>query len=185
MSKIKVILGAFLCLSLFIACDNEDDNNDNSGGVDVSQEMTFEISGAINGNKNGQARVLYVSSLNSNIRYLDGNDGPAITGPEQTFSIDFSTLNTNGEVPQFTEGTYLLSDDNLTDSENYAVSYSVIDENFNEVDYFGGFNEHSGQLTITNISNNRMQGTFNFTAENEAGETINVTNGQFNARILE
>lgn len=186
MKKLNFLSMLIISIAFFISCSNDDEsNNNNLAGEDVSQEMTFEISGVVNGVKNGQARVLYVNSGNSNNRFLTGNDGPAITGPEQTFSIDFSTLNVNGEVPQFTEGTYELSENHIADPNKYTVSYSVIDENFNEVNFFGGYLEHSGTLNVTSVSGNRIQGTFNFTAANATGETITVSNGQFNARILD
>lgn len=185
----NLMLFFFMWILVAASCKKEEDKDPSESspigsGNNYAQEMTFDISGNINESKNGQATASLVVSGNANIRSLDGNDGPMITDADQTYSISFECFNPSGEVAPFEVGTYTINDQNLLDPTAYTARLTMINSANMSTDEYGGIYEHQGLLEVTSINSNKMQGSFSFTAKNENGEEITVSNGEFNARIL-
>lgn len=167
----KFLLVLFIPMGLFLlSCDNDDD--DNGGGGGSLGSVSFDISGDVEGSKEGQAALLE-SSLGS-IFFSFNDFNP------QTYSLTFhwGPTTTGGGTPIPGEGTYSIS--NSVDASQNNGFWVVYTNTENGEEY--GLEGVSGSLTISDYGSNFIEGTFNFTAGQFDGEgTITVSNGVFTA----
>jgi len=156
---------------IFTSCS--DDSTGPSG--DDLGEASFEISGAIEGQKEGFAnfRAFEMSGVNTwDILLIDE--------PPRSFEISFSQVSLNESISRPSTGTYKLG---LDSDSDFSASYS--EGSLARPDsYLTTFGEYSGTLVITSSSDDKIEGTFEFNAVNldeENGEEIIIRNGQFRA----
>ena len=155
----------------FISCS---DDSTGPSGNDLG-EASFEISGAIEGQKEGFAnfRAFEMSGVNTwDILIIDE--------PPRSFEISFSQVSLNESISRPSTGTYKLG---LGSDSDFTASYT--DGSLASPDsYLATFGEYGGTLVITSSSDDKIEGTFEFNAVNldeENGEEIIITNGQFRA----
>tara|TARA_R110000850_G_scaffold150497_1_gene273319 strand:+ start:239132 stop:239668 length:537 start_codon:yes stop_codon:yes gene_type:complete len=165
-------------LFTFTACTDDDDNGNNGDGPNVgANEITFDISGAVEGEKSGASYVVIVQDFSY---LISSNDGTSSS--DQTFSLVFHKSFDDGNASANpAPGTYPIGTvGDLMDQDGFWVVYSDTQNN----QEFGGQNV-DGTLTITSNSNNQLKGTFEFSAGSYEGSegTITVTNGSFSAAI--
>ncbi|WP_121665598.1 DUF6252 family protein [Mesonia aquimarina] len=73
-------------------------------------------------------------------------------------------------------GTYPITDS----PSNYSATY-IVNDNGTDVVY--GSLAGTGEIEITSVQNDIVEGTFSFDAENDSGDTVTVTEGQFSIDI--
>ncbi|PVW16273.1 hypothetical protein DDV96_03110 [Marixanthomonas spongiae] len=156
-----------------MGCSKDDDQSDDSNNASKNQ-ITFDISGAVEGKKTGSSYIVIVEGVNYSI---SNNDGTSID--DQTFSLSFYKKFKDNSTTNPAKGTYPIDDVvNLTDTDGFWIVYT---DTVNDIDFS---QDVSGTLTITSNTNNQLKGTFEFSASSrETGETITVTNGKFSAAI--
>jgi hypothetical protein len=104
-------------------------------------------------------------SASLNVNALRSEEGFAIQGfDEDGASI---TLSLDGDVDD--KGDYMLGD-------GFEAAY--IDSNGSN-----NFVGTSGEISFSKLTNDKAKGTFSFTGEDGMGETIQVTNGQFDVKF--
>ncbi len=171
----------YLILTLlftFTACSGDDDNGGNGDDPNVgANEITFDISGAVEGNKSGSSYVVIVEGYSY---MISNNDGTL--GSDQTFSLAFhKSFEDENPSANPAPGTYPIGNSvDVLDVDGFWVVYTDTQTD----QEFGGQNVN-GTLTITSTNNNQLKGTFEFTADGFPGTegTITVTNGSFSAAI--
>ncbi len=169
----------FLILTLlfaFTACNGDDDSNGDGPNVGAN-EITFDISGAVEGEKSGSSYVVVVGGTDSYL--ISNNDGTS--AETQTFSLVFYKSFENNPTANPAPGTYPIGTvGDLVNEDGFWVVYTDTQSG----EEFGGQNV-SGTMTITSNTNNQLKGTFEFTAGGYGTTegTITVTNGRFSAAI--
>lgn len=170
----------FIILTLLFsltACSGDDDNGNNGDNPSVgANEITFDISGAVEGNKTGSSYVIIVGDFSY---IISNNDGTS--SADQTFSLAFHKSFDDNTAANPAPGTYPIGTvTDLADEDGFWVVYTDTQSS----EEFGGQNV-SGTLTITSNNNNQLRGTFEFTAGgyDTTEGTITVTNGSFSAAI--
>lgn len=163
---------------LFFSCSNDDDGNDPEPGNNVAlNEIALDISGSVTGPRSGAAEIISYNSEGYNTFEIEGSDTS-----DAAFNINFYTYNGgNNPVPWPEKGTYSLnSDDDYINGQGFRVNFEDI------VEWRDYSRNVSGTLTITDNSNDRLKGTFEFSADEHGGTgSISVTNGVFNAGMDE
>lgn len=164
----------------FMACSNDDDSNDNTGMEDIPiplNEMSFDISGAVDGSKSGYCYVLIVGESSY---MVSSNDGTSAA--DQTFGITLYKDFEEDPVGNPAPGTYPIG--TVVDVSGIDGFWVVYTDTQNDTEFGSGTDAVSGSLTIISNTNNELKGTFEFTAtNNQTGESIQVTNGKFSAAI--
>lgn len=159
------------------ACSSDDDNgNINNNSSVGDNEITFDISGAVEGNKSGSSYVIVVGDFSY---IISNNDGTS--SADQTFSLAFHKSFDDNNIANPTPGTYPIGTvTDLADVNGFWVVYT----DTRSGEEFGGQNV-SGTMTITSNNNNQLKGTFEFSAGgyDTTEGTITVTNGSFSAAI--
>jgi len=103
------------------------------------------------------------------VTYLE----PAGVGLFNSDTLSLGLMIQNGSI-----GTYSLDGSRINTFG--ALSFSISNKSYSSEDGKG-----SGTLKVTNYTNERVAGTFNFVAYTSDGqESINVTNGEFDLLIL-
>lgn len=152
------ILPVLLALFLVVAgCDSNDDGDDGGNGNPFGNG-TMEAT--VDGNSFDAAVV--VGIFQSGVVSVTGNLGATNPGSQEQISIT---------VPNAAEGTFQVSPIS-------GISAIYATGNLTGADGWVGV---SGSITIDNLSDEGVSGTFSFTGQNNAQETISVTNGEFSA----
>ncbi|WP_417875096.1 DUF6252 family protein [Xanthomarina gelatinilytica] len=164
----------------FMACSNDDDSNDNTGMEDITiplNQMTFDITGTVEGAKSG---FCYVNIIGSSSYMVSSNDGTSAA--DQTFGLTFYKSFVDDPVGNPAPGTYPIG--TVVDVSGIDGFWVVYTDTQNDTEFGSGTDAVSGSLTIISNTNNELKGTFEFTAtNNQTGESIQVTNGKFSAAI--
>lgn len=169
------VLFSTLILSIFTASCS-DDQEDELIQKDESS-ISFNVSGAVEGEKSGIASMGQLEVGGSHQLRIRGNDGDEET--DQSYILDFLIGPQSSQFSAPEPGTYDISTLIEAAGSGYYVSY--VDQPFGNSREFGGA-EASGELVITNVTDDFIEGTFSFTAKSNATEEqIQVTNGVFKA----
>jgi|SRR5690625_686258 len=176
--NISLRLTFVLILSAFLISCSSDDN----GGLPADTSYAnLTLSGDIEGERSGSAFFQQISSGQTEIWDLSFWD----SGP-QTFEVNFMLIgNENSPVSQPGPGTYPIGFDPLNSNTVFFGIYTDIkDGDLINTDEYDTFNSE-GTLTIETSNENRMKGSFEFTAHSrtdmgEVGKTIHVS-GSFEA----
>ncbi|MDI1257267.1 MAG: DUF6252 family protein [Flavobacterium sp.] len=173
-SIISITKMSFLALAfLVISCAGGDDNG---GGGTTTANGTIKA-------KVGGANFTSLAAATTAMKVATGNNfliqllGTSSTGKALSLTL--------AEVPA-TTGTYDIGGDNLI-----SVAGSFVDTNISNpqasptyvAPWDGG--GVAGSITITEITDTKIVGTFHFTAKNQADQTDvkEVTNGAFNVNF--
>ncbi|MFC4739230.1 DUF6252 family protein [Flavobacterium ponti] len=157
MKKLKktyfLFIVAISSLLINTSCNSNDDNDT------VPLADTFYIKFKAN---DVQQNFTDLAIINSLSKAIVGND------ENQTKTVVIT-------VPlNVTAGTYTITDE-PSNVNSYGILYSSDSESISTINA-------TGTLVITEVNDNKIKGTFNFTAENaESGpSTITVVEGEFN-----
>jgi hypothetical protein len=163
--------------SLYMYSCNNQENNDTVPGNGLNEHIgIFTISGEVEGQKQGDAAVVFSEMMGTqtiNISIHDGRDG------NQTFSLNFYQSGTTVSLPD--PGEYSIGRTNNPDTDFWMVYTDV--ENGNEYGL-----EATGTIIIEETTQSHLRGRFAFEAENidfDNDGTIAVEDGVFLARIVE
>ena len=173
-----ILLTLFLS---FMACSNDEDTNDNTTGMeDITiplNQMTFDITGTVEGAKSG---FCYVNIIGSSSYMVSSNDGTSAA--DQTFGITLYKDFEEDPVGNPAPGTYPIG--TVVDVSGIDGFWVVYTDTQNDTEFGSGTDAVSGSLTIISNTNNELKGSFEFSAtNNQTGESIQVTNGKFSAAI--
>lgn len=176
----------FYFLSIFslmflISCDNDDDlpSDDDLGSVE-DYYISFNITGSEEGDRLGYAdfRIMPAPGAGTaNSVQVYGADD--LTSGIWTWQIKIERVSFDEAALNVSTGTYEINND-LTSTVNFKASYMNIETGVEYVQ------EPSGTITISNITDTYVEGTFSFTVKEEfegAGGQVSVTNGEFKAKI--
>ena len=164
-------------LILFSCSSDDNGNNPNPSNTAALNEISLELSGSVVGPRSGKSVITTSNGKGYNTFEIDGSDGP-----DATFEINFYTYNGgNDPVPWPEKGTYSLdSDADYKNGKGFSVQFEDI------VEWRDYSKNVTGTLTITDNSNERLKGTFEFSADEHGGTgSITVTNGAFYVTIEE
>lgn len=171
--KLSIYIVASL---LLFSCSSDDDGNDpGPSDTAILDEISLDISGSVSGSRSGESVIKINNNVGYNTFEIKGSDEP-----QATFNINFYTYNGgNNPIPWPEKGTYSLnSSDDYTNGQGFRVTFEDVTE---WRDYSKNV---TGSLTITDNSNERLQGTFEFSADEHGGTgSISVTNGVFYASM--
>lgn len=175
-----------LCLCIAIAfvflfgCSDDENNTGGGGGGGGGDlgEVSFDISGDIEGQKSGIATVL--PDEDHDLLQISLHDYQP-----QTFSMTFMQLG-SAEVPAV--GEYSLGAPVATD---FNAFYTNTEAGHADADEYNEFTGEAGTLEITESSATSVSGTFELTLqyldedtmEPVDGREIVITNGQFTAPV--
>lgn len=167
-------IALLFALSITTACSEDDDSVEI---VPDESSITFTISGAVEGVKSGVATIGQTQVGGNYTIRIRGNDGDEERA--QSYILDFARGPQPNPLPSPEPGTYNLSTLVQAAGQGYYVLF--VDRPFGDTREFGGA-EASGELIITEVNDDFVEGTFSFTAKStETEEVIEVTNGQFKA----
>lgn len=181
---------ALLSATLFISaafitwsCSDDDDRSPSgpAGPGVPPAAISFSVSGADEGQKSGECFASVFEFSGEYFVYIDGNDGIEETDPEVTFVIGFDYI---GGTP-LTPGTYPLGYDAFLEGEGLMAEYEIINEAEDSSRLFGNIFAHEGSIVISEVTANSITGTFTFTAADQDGDEVTLTNGQFQAAVSE
>ncbi len=156
--KVFMIMMAVISVSL-TACKKDENDDDNGGSVTGGGSMTLKYDG------NDFSATLAVQAVNSNgVINVTGSDGNARQASLVLFGASGPGTYTIGAAfPQnlctWTEGT------NTT--QTYTASFVI----------------GSGTVTVTELTDSKIKGTFEFTGVNTNQETRTITDGSFEANF--
>lgn len=177
-SQIQKLSIYIIAALLLFSCSSDDNGNNPEPGNNVElNEMSLDVSGSVVGPRSGKSVITTSNGKGYNTFEIDGSDGP-----DATFEINFYTYNGgNDPVPWPEKGTYSLnSDADYTNGKGFRVSFEDV------VEWRDYSRNVTGTLTITDNSNERLKGTFEFSADEHGGTgSISVTNGVFYASMEE
>lgn len=168
-------------LMFLLSCDNDDElpSDDDLGNVE-DYFISFNISGSEEGDRLGYADFQIMPAPGAgtlNTVQIYGADD--LTSGVWTWQINIERASFNEEALDVSTGTYEINDD-LTSTVDFRGSYMNIETGVEYVD------EPSGTLTISNITDTYVEGTFSFTVKEEfggAGGQVTITDGEFKAKI--
>jgi len=169
----------FIALA-FLACDNDDDNN-NDNPIDQLPPMTTTGENTIGCLVNGEPFT--DSGLMNNFYQFVGGDYFLVINWEKGFPGNFKDGQISIRNTEIEEGeTYLLNYDNSTGEDfiGGSANYTFV-KNSNSGEYNTNPN-YFGEITFNRFDNvnNIMSGVFEFEAEDiNTGEIILITNGRF------
>lgn len=147
----KLSIYFLFCVSLIFVCCSSDDSSDN-------QEIYLRFT------VNGQFQYSYQPETITSLQVLiKGNEGSNDTFKSIALWLPLT----------FTEGSHLINDAPTTDEEAYTANYVSVSDDID-------IQAASGTMIITNISDDFIQGTFEFVGNNN-GETITISDGEFKA----
>ncbi len=158
------------------ACSDDDDNGTEL--VTDNSSISFTVSGAVEAEKTGLATMGQTQVGNTYQLTIRGNDGDEET--DQSYTLDFNLGPQPNPFDAPEPGTYDIR--TLVDAAGgRAFHVSYVDQPFgNSVNYGGA--DVSGELVITELNDDFIEGTFSFTAKSlVTEESIQVTNGEFKA----
>lgn len=156
--KAFIIVLAVMSVSL-TACKKDDNGDDNGGNLPGTGTMTLKYNGT------DWSATLTVQAVNSNgVINVTGSDGNAHQASVILYGVSGpGTYALGAGYPQnlctWTEGTDA--------SQTYSASLVL----------------GSGSVTITELSDSKVKGTFEFTAYNTNQETRQITEGAFEANF--
>ncbi|MCC5918476.1 MAG: hypothetical protein JJU02_14235 [Cryomorphaceae bacterium] len=178
-SKALLFLFAFF-ITISTSCSEDDDEEFSPNGDDYF--ISFNISGDVTGELEGSAVMTQVELAGNYTLSISGNDFE-VEGEEenQTFNIHFRRGPAPNEFESPEVGTYIIGLPAEAAAENgFWVNYFDIDGG-SSTEY--GTEDVSGTIEITNVTDDYIEGTFDFTAgRTENDQNITVTNGIFKAR---
>jgi hypothetical protein len=158
-------------------------SDDNDGPEDISMgEANFTVSGAVEGEKSGQADFHHLTDLPGG---LENWEISIHDFSPQTFSLQFS-LSSSNSITQPGTGTYEIGFEANSSNVFLAIYTHIPNGDFmNSTEYstlWGG----AGTLTITTSNEDTVSGSFQFSATEVDDElnvvgTINIT-GEFTAK---
>jgi hypothetical protein len=170
MKTLNKLLLAFSVLAILTACGEDDEPAKPSAAGEVS----FTVSGAVTGQKTGTAALLSSAGAGRDNIFFSLHDGVSGT---QTYSL--AIFESGGNMP--TVGTYTIG----STTSDYWMIYTDTQTNTE----FGSFNEDIGSITITEVTDALVKGTFSFDAPEfsdtgqHTGRSIVVNDGTFTASV--
>ena len=169
----------FLGLLTITCSDNSSGNDDNENPQNGN--VTFTVSGDSNGEKSGTAVFDVVEGGVTHFVEISMWDNPS------TFTLAFAVFSTDPlDVP--TPGTYSIGQTDLN-GEVFEADYTIAeaDDVLDYENYTTSYGEHGGTLTITESSENHIEGTFSLTVgkydqeQDEYVGEITINDGEFYA----
>lgn len=139
-----------LALALCTGCNDDDDSNSNTTGGDL---WTGTITATVDGVAMDFSEYPYHDMVDGTLGF-GGNSGSA--------AVQFTVMSPAVGEHALGTGTMGIY---LPDNTNYENVYTTI------------LGLATGTLEITTISETRLVGTFAYTARNNAGDTVSITNG--------
>lgn len=157
--KVFVIMMAVISVSLTACKKDESDDDDNGGSLNGGGSMTLKYDG------NDFSATLAVQAVNENgVINVTGSDGNA----RQASLVLFGTSG---------PGTYTIG-------AAYPQNLCTWTEGTNATQTFtASFVIGSGTVTITELTDSKIKGSFEFTAVNTNQETRTITDGSFEANF--
>jgi hypothetical protein len=159
MKKLRVFVLFLAVAALTVTACKKEDDDDNGGNNGGSGTMTLKADGA------DFSADLAVQAVNSNgVINVTGNDGNArqcsliLYGASGPGTYDIGAANPQN-LCTWTEGTGQL--------DSYVASFVI----------------GSGTVTITELTDTKIKGTFSFTGFNNNQESRTITEGQFEANF--
>ncbi|WP_141691557.1 DUF6252 family protein [Rhodohalobacter halophilus] len=165
-------LTLLLSILIFSFCGGCSDSTSNDD-LDELGTVTFEVSGALEGDKEGMADFYSMSAYSLYTWEISTHD----FNP-QSFSLQFQRTS-QSEIENPEPGTYSIGGG----PDDYLAIFTDTEAGFADAVEYSTFSEGTGgTLEITHSSDDLIRGTFSFTASSEGGETVTITNGQFEAK---
>jgi len=159
-----------LFMSFFWGGCSDSTSNDK---LDELGSVTFQVSGAVEGDKEGMADFWAMSAYSINSWEIATND----YNP-QSFSMQFQKTS-QSEIENPDPGTYSIGGG----PDDYLAIFIDTENGFEDsVEYNTFYEETGGTLEITHSSDDLIRGTFSFTASDEDGNTVSISNGQIEAK---
>lgn len=160
MKSLKLFFVLFLAIGFTLtSCDKDDDDND-----EPNNTTGGELSATIDGNE--WSASLSVGAVNSSgVISVTGSDA-------NSNQLQISILNATST------GTYSLGG-SMTNS-NYGRWTTGTGQSDTYTTMLG---QGSGEVTITELTADRVKGTFYFDALNDQQQQVDVTSGSFNAKF--
>jgi hypothetical protein len=173
---------SFVAAVMFSACSDDDDGGDGTGEGLEDFKISFNVSGGDEGFKEGSA-IIVLNEMSGNYTLnLGGNDAIGEEDEDaQTFSLIFYKGPRSEPIPIPDPGTYIVGTPQEAAAEDgfwvaYENSTTAPATNFGQA-------EVEGELIISDVTADYVEGTFYFSAGQVSGEeTIVVENGVFKAR---
>ncbi|MCB0806241.1 MAG: hypothetical protein KDC05_10620 [Bacteroidales bacterium] len=171
MKSINYLL-LFLVFALFsqgMCSKEEDDNPDqNSNNNNNTQLGNGTMTATIDGNA-------FTADQNATARYVLGS--LIVSGFNANQEIQLSVYNPGAETGDFP----VSYDAGAINTGTYIHSQNV-NENFYSYLYEGN---NDGNINITEFSDTRVKGEFYFTAKNSNDDEVTITDGTFDAELIE
>lgn len=162
-NRLFSMLVAVALLALPLAsCSDDDDDND--GGGSGFGSISAKVDGA-----DYSGTIFSVTNINGTLTIFGtaNSDGTGnqlqltVSGATDTGTYQFTTTS-------LSQGRWSLA------SADPSDTYSTLGVNPNG---------SAGSVTFTTLTESRIEGTFSFTAQNNATETVEVTEGEFSADL--
>jgi hypothetical protein len=162
----KLSYAFFMCASLaMVSCSGDDDGGSTNGGNTSGEYVKAKIDGS-SWSSSSTIDVVSASNPTESVLMVQGSNNSGEV-------IQISLMSYDGE------GTYDVS----SQISGYAQYGTISPIAFYNSAVGGGA---TGEVTITEVTDTFVKGTFEFTGRNtEEGstETVNVTNGEFKANF--
>lgn len=176
LSKLLFFFGFFFLIS----CGEDDELPTNDDGPNLEDYyISFDISGSEEGERLGYADFTFNETSAGGTMYtvqLYGADD--LTSGVWTWQIKIERFSLNNEeVMNVTTGTFPINED-FGSTTAYRGSYVNIETGVEYTD------DALGTITISNITDTYLEGTFAFTVNQQGGGgQVSITNGEFKAKI--
>ncbi len=182
LKKIYTILIATLISTTMSSCGSDDDNGSGTPNPDeMFGYISVTITGAIEATHECENRASCVVVFSENVTEA-GNTAiyswAVETGDYNTFIFSINTTSFNSPVSRPTPGTYEIGSEM---SPFFSAGYSNIEGGLNDDQSYRTTSDVGGTLVIESSSNEKVTGSFQFTAihiDEGDDRTINV-NGEF------
>ncbi len=167
-----------LCIGLFVSsCGNDDDGP--GGGGQSDADVSFTISGFIQGTRSGSGIVaLTEQDDNYRLTFSFTDADPADTTDQGSFKLELFQGPEAEPLTYPEPGSYSIGGVQQ-DDEDFTVIYTDTELG---ISFLG---EANGTLTITDNTSEFITGTFEFSVStlSNPDNAIDVSNGQFRAHV--
>ena len=154
------IIGTLIIIGGFLYSCSRSSGSENA-------TSTYHMSLKNGTNKISATQVHANLSKSSNILMIHGR-----WGTNSMQGVDLRILNYNGKP-----GTFIIDyPNNVNIGANYVLDYSSSDVNKH---YYASM----GTITIEEITDSSLRGKFNFKATNQAGNSLTISEGEFNSHL--
>lgn len=154
-SYFRFLLVALFALTL-TACDSGG-SDDGGSGLDSAGTLKATVGG------NSFDAVLVVTTFQSGVLSVTGNLGATQAGSNEQLSITLPNASTG--------------------SHSFGIGGAIGVWATGSLSALDGYTALSGTLNITTLSSDRAVGTFSFSGQNNNGDQIQVSNGEFDVKL--